>query len=99
MLRVRSESRSLGERQSGLMLEKICLCLTCPAMMARWTPSALEGVDQLGEFAERKPMDGGGAAVLNFREGLFFDRGHNYVEALRTGCVEDQEWELAVACD
>ncbi len=39
VLRVVSESKSLASRQSGRMLEKICLCLTCPAMTARRTPS------------------------------------------------------------
>src|SRR5581483_3877723 len=42
VLRVRSESSSLASRQSGRMLEKICLCLTCPAMTARLTPSRLK---------------------------------------------------------
>ena len=39
VLRVVSESRSFASLQSGRMLEKICLCFTCPAMMARRTPS------------------------------------------------------------
>ena len=38
--RVRRLSRSLASRQSGRMLEKICVCLTWPAMTARVTPSA-----------------------------------------------------------
>ena len=42
VLRVPSESSSFASRQSGLMLEKICLCLTWPAMTARVTPSALK---------------------------------------------------------
>src|SRR5579883_91097 len=36
---VRRESSSFASRQSGRMLEKICLCFTCPAMTARVTPS------------------------------------------------------------
>ena len=39
VLRVVSERRSLASFQSGRMLEKICLCLTCPAITARVTPS------------------------------------------------------------
>src|ERR1019366_7773254 len=42
VFRVPSESSSFASRQSGLMAEKICLCLTCPAMTARVTPSALK---------------------------------------------------------
>ena len=41
VLRVVSESNSFARRQSGLMLLKICLCLTCPAMIARVMPAAL----------------------------------------------------------
>src|SRR5436190_11301370 len=39
VLRVVSESSSVASFQSGRMLEKICLCFTCPAMTARVTPS------------------------------------------------------------
>ena len=42
VLRVASESSSFASRQSGLMEEKICLCLTCPAITARVTPAALK---------------------------------------------------------
>jgi len=42
VLRVPSESSSFASRQSGLIAEKICLCLTCPAMTARVTPAALK---------------------------------------------------------
>src|SRR5262249_25336604 len=41
VLRVPSESNTLASFQSGLMLEKICLCLTWPAITARLTPSRL----------------------------------------------------------
>ena len=39
VLRVRKLSRSFASRQSGRMLEKICLCFTCPAITAWLTPS------------------------------------------------------------
>ena len=39
VLRVRRFSSSLASRQSGRMLEKICLCFTCPAITALVTPS------------------------------------------------------------
>ena len=39
VLRVRRFSSSLASRQSGRMLEKICLCFTCPAITAWVTPS------------------------------------------------------------
>jgi len=39
VLRVVSESNNLASRQSGRMLEKICLCFTCPAITARVMPS------------------------------------------------------------
>ena len=42
VLRVRSANSSLASRQSGRMLENICLCFTCPAMTARSTPSFLK---------------------------------------------------------
>src|SRR5580698_118762 len=37
---VRRESSSFANRQSGRILEKICLCFTCPAITARATSSA-----------------------------------------------------------
>src|SRR6185437_3676470 len=42
VLRVVRESSNFASRQSGRMLEKICLCLTCPAITARVTPSFLK---------------------------------------------------------
>src|SRR5579885_357282 len=53
VFRVPSESSSLARRQSGLMLEKICLCLTCPAMTARSTPSRW----QVSMRRERSPCE------------------------------------------
>ncbi len=40
VLRVLKFNSSFASRQSGRMLEKICLCRTCPAITARVTPSA-----------------------------------------------------------
>ena len=42
VLRVPSDKSTLASFQSGRMLENICLCLTCPAMIAVFTPSRLK---------------------------------------------------------
>ena len=44
-------------------------------------------------------MDGSGAAVFDLGRSLFFYRSDYNVETLGAGCVENQEWELAVAGD
>ena len=57
------ELTAFASRQSGLMLEKICLCLTCPAMMARVTPSALnvsmslESSPRESQYTAAAPLD------------------------------------------
>ena len=57
------ESSSFASRQSGLMAEKICLCLTCPAITARVTPSALkvsmslESSPRESQCTEAAPLD------------------------------------------
>ena len=81
------------------MLEKICLCFTCPAMMARRDAFLLEGFDQLGQFAQREPMDCRRAVGFNFRRGFFLDGGDNDVEALGARGVQHQEGKASVARD
>ena len=58
-----------------------------------------ESLNQLGKFAERKPVHRGGAVGLDFREGLFLDGGNHHVEALSPGRIEHQKGEAAVAGD
>jgi hypothetical protein len=62
-------------------------------------PFILEGIDELGKFAQRKPMDRGSATGFNLRESLFLDGGNYYFQSLRARGVEDKEGELAVAGD
>ena len=81
------------------MLLKMRLCLTCPAMMARETPSLLEGLDELRQLAQRKPMHRRRAALLDLGRGLFFDRGDHDLHSLRARRIEHQEREFAVAGD
>ena len=61
--------------------------------MARRHAFALEGFDQLGQFAQGKPMHRGGAVGLDFREGFFLDGGDDHVEALGAGGVQHQQRE------
>ena len=93
----------MARRQSGRMEEKICLCLTWPAMTARVTPSRWKVSMRLRELAEGEPVDvdvgvGGGAGV-DLGVGLFFDGGDDYGETVSAGGVEEEEREAAVAGD
>ena len=90
------ERRSFARRQPGRMLEKICLCFTCPAMTARVTPSRRK----VSMSLESSPSES--QCTVAPRDSIsrfLFDRGdHNFV-ALRAGSIEDEEWEASVACD
>ena len=99
VLRVPSESSSFASRQSGLMAEKICLCLTCPAITARVTPAALkvsmsfDSSPSESQCTEAAPRD------FDLREGLFFDGGDDDVISLRPRRVQHEEGKLAIAGD
>src|SRR5258708_6823917 len=60
---------------------------------------ALKSFDQLGKFSQRQPVNGGRAAILDFRGRFFLDRGHDYFVSLSACGVEHEERELAVAGD
>ena len=94
VLRVRRDSSSLARRQSGLMLEKICLCLTCPAMIGAMYAFPLEGLNQLGKFAQRQPMNEAAPLVLDLGGRFFLNGCDDNVEALRARSVENQEREI-----
>ena len=103
VLRVRRLRSSLARRQSGRMLENIWVCLTWPAMTARVTPAALEGVDEAGELAEREPVDAdggvGGGAGIDLGIGLLLDGGDDDRKAVGARGIEQQEREASVAGD
>ena len=58
-----------------------------------------KGFNQLGKLAERKPVDRGSSATLDFGRSLLFNRSDHNVKALGPGRFQNQEGELAVACD
>ena len=103
VLRVRRFSSSLARRQSGRMEEKIWVCFTWPAITARVTPSALEGVDESRELAQRHPVDAdvriGGGACVHLRISLLLDRGDHDGEAFSPRSIEQQEGKTSVASD
>ena len=68
-------------------------------MMARDDAFALEGLDELGQLAERKPVNCRGAVLLDLGRGLFLDRCNDNLHALRPRGIQHQEGKLAVAGD
>jgi hypothetical protein len=52
VFRVRRFSSSLASRQSGRMLEKICLCLTWPAITAILHAFLVEELNQARQLAQ-----------------------------------------------
>ena len=65
---------------------------------------AMEGLDQSRELTQRHPVHFGGPALrvcrgvlLDFRRGLFFDGGHDYVIAASARRIQHQEREAAIA--
>ena len=103
VLRVRRLSSSLARRQSGRMLEKICLCLTWPAITAWVTPSLLEGLDQPRQLAQREPVDGmpGSAAARASISGSVSSlmAATTTSDAVSARGVEQQKRKAAVAGD
>ena len=89
----------MASRQSGRMVEKICLCLTCPAIMARLDAFALESFDQLRKLSQRKPVNRRRPAILDLGKSFFFDRSHDNFESLRARCIEHEKRKLAIARD
>jgi len=60
---------------------------------------SLEGLNELGEFAQGKPVDGSGSVLFYFRRRFFPDGGDYDLVSLGSGSVEDKEWKAAVASD
>ena len=55
--------------------------------------------DQLGKFAQRKPVHCGRAAGIDFRESLFFDGCDHDIESLSFRSIEHEQRKLAVTSD
>ena len=99
VLRVPSESSNFASRQSGLIAEKICLCLTCPAMTARVHAFGLESVDEFGQFPQREPVNRSRAPGFDLGESLFLDCGDYNFEPLSPCGIQNKEGKLSVAGD
>ena len=98
VLRVVRESSSFASRQSGRMLEKICLCFTCPAITARCTPSRWKvSISFDSSPSESQCTDA--APWTRFPGSLFLDRCHDHFISLRPRRVQHEKGKLAVARD
>ena len=99
VLRVGRLSSSLASFQSGPDAAEDLLVLDLAGHDGLGYAFAPEGLDQPREFAQRHPVHGDGAALLDLGKGLFLD-GRDYdVLAARAGGVEHQEGKLAIAGD
>ena len=93
VLRVAKRKQKLGETPVGLDAGENLLVLDLSGHDGAGDAFSLEGLDELGELAEREPVDGRGAALFDFRIGLFLDGGDNDVDPLGASRVNDQEGE------
>src|SRR5579864_5057554 len=73
--------------------------LHLPSHNGAFHASLLEGLNQLRQFAQRKPVHGARTVRFNLRKCLFLDRSHDDVIALPPRRIEHEEREFAVTGD
>ena len=95
----RQREQKLRQPPVGLDAAEYLLVLDLPGHDGAGDARALERLDQLGQLAQRQPMNRGGSVLLDLGRGLFLDGGDNNFQALGTSGLEHQQRELAVAGD
>src|SRR5260221_11976387 len=60
---------------------------------------SLEGLDQLGQLAQREPVNSRRALIFDLRECFLFDRCHDNLVALRARRIQHQKRKSSVTRD
>ena len=99
VFRVVSESKQLGQPPIRTDAGKNLLVLHLPCHHGAVHALALECLDQLREFAKRKPVNGRRTARFDFGRCLLLDRRHDDLISLRPRRIQHEKREFAVAGD